>query len=67
MSETAYMYNVEYIGEYFTMSTTVMIAEEDSDAAIDAADKLLHYQYSWTVKPFATVQVSAEMVCEVYA
>ena len=40
------MYNVEYIGEYFTMSTTVMIAEEDSDAAIDAADKLLHYQYA---------------------
>lgn len=60
-----YVYNVEYIGEHFTMSTSVEIPEADTDAAIQCASDLLQSYYGWDVETVATISMSAEWVGEV--
>ena len=48
MSEQ-HSYNVEWVGDYFVLCTTVIIPSEDEDAAIEAAELQIIEQYGWDV------------------
>lgn len=48
MSEQ-HRYNVEWVGDYFVLCTTVIIPSEDEDAAIEAAELQIIEQYGWDV------------------
>lgn len=60
MSE--YTYNVEWIGDYYNAATTVTIPTDDSDVAIETAERQMMERYGWDMGGTATVGVSAELV-----
>lgn len=59
-----YCYNVEWIGDHFTASTTVLVPVGESDAAIGAARQQMMELYGWDMESAASIEEKAEFQYE---
>ena len=52
-------YNVQFVGDYFSMNVVVAGVEGDEEVAIDLANNIMKSHYGWDVLAVSTIDVEA--------